>query len=87
MNLFFTKKFGSLRVGSSIRLNSKNFLIISIAAMFYYMIYMMIFITEFSFRILWLILKGMWALTKWCAYKIKQLILFFIDKIKKSREK
>ena len=24
MNLFFTKKFGSLRVGSSIRMNSKN---------------------------------------------------------------
>ena len=87
MNLFFTKKFGSLRVGSSIRLNSKNFLLISIAAMFYYTIYMMILVTEFSFRILWLILKGMWALTKWCAYKIKQLILFFIDKIKKSREK
>ena len=87
MNLFFTKKFGSLRVGSSIRLNSKNFLLVSIAAMFYYTIYMMILITEFSFRILWLILKGMWALTKWCAYKIKQLILFFIDKIKKSREK
>ena len=87
MNLFFTKKFGSLRVGSSIRLNSKNFLLVSIAAMFYYMIYMMILVTEFSFRILWLILKGMWALTKWCAYKIKQLILFLIGKIKKSREK
>ena len=87
MNLFFTKKFGSLRVGSSIRMNSKNFLLVSIAAMFYYTIYMMILVTEFSFRILWLILKGMWALTKWCAYKIKQLILFFIDKIKKSREK
>lgn len=87
MNLFFTKKFGSLRVGSSIRLNSKNFLIVSIAAMFYYMIYMVILVTEFSFRILWLILKGMWALTKWCAYKIKQLILLLIGKIKKSREK
>ena len=87
MNLFFTKKFGSLRVGSSIRMNSKNFLLVSIAAMFYYTIYLMILVTEFSFRILWLILKGMWALTKWCAYKIKQLILFFIDKIKKSREK
>ena len=68
-------------------MNSKNFLLVSIAAMFYYTIYMMILVTEFSFRILWLILKGMWALTKWCAYKIKQLILFFIDKIKKSREK
>ena len=87
MNLFFTKKFGSLRVGSSIRMNSKNFLLVSIAATFYYTIYMMILVTEFSFRILWLILKGMWALTKWCAYKIKQLILFLIDKIKKSREK
>lgn len=87
MNLFFTKKFGSLRVGSSIRMNSKNFLLVSIAAMFYYTIYMMILVTEFSFRILWLILKGMWALTKWCAYKIKQLILFLIGKIKKSREK
>ena len=87
MNLFFTKKFGSLRVGSSIRLNSKNFLIVSIAAMLYYTIYMMIFVTEFSFRILWLILKGVWAVTKWCAHKIKQLILFLIDKIKKSREK
>ena len=87
MNLFFTKKFGSLRVGSSIRMNSKNFLLVSIAAMFYYTIYLMILVTEFSLRILWLILKGMWALTKWCAYKIKQLILFFIDKIKKSREK
>ena len=87
MNLFFTKKFGSLRVGSSIRMNSKNFLLVSIAAMFYYTIYLMILVTEFSFRILWLILKGMWALTKWCAYKIKQLILFLIDKIKKSREK
>ena len=87
MNLFFTKKFGSLRVGSSIRMNSKNFLLVSIAAMIYYTIYMMILVTEFSFRILWLILKGMWALTKWCAYKIKQLILFLIDKIKKSREK
>ena len=87
MNLFFTKKFGSLRVGSSIRMNSKNFLLVSIAAMFYYTIYLMILVTEFSLRILWLILKGMWAVTKWCAYKIKQLILFFIDKIKKSREK
>ena len=87
MNLFFTKKFGNLRVGSSIRMNSKNFLLVSIAAMFYYTIYMMILVTEFSFRILWLILKGMWALTKWCVHKIKQLILFFIDKIKKSREK
>ena len=87
MNLFFTKKFGSLRVGSSIRLNSKNFPIVSIAAMLYYTIYMMIFVTEFSFRILWLILKGVWAVTKWCAHKIKQLILFLIGKIKKSREK
>ena len=87
MNLFFTKKFGSLRVGSSIRLNSKNFLLVSIAAMLYYTIYLMILVTEFSLRILWLILKGMWALTKWCAYKIKQLILFLIGKIKKSREK
>ena len=87
MNLFFTKKFGSLRVGSSIRMNSKNFLLVSIAAMFYYTIYLMILVTEFSLRILWLILKGMWALTKWCAHKIKQLILFLIDKIKKSREK
>ena len=51
MNLFFTKKFGSLRVGSSIRLNSKNFLIVSIAAMLYYTIYLMILITEFSLRI------------------------------------
>ena len=87
MKLSFTTKFGNLRVGSSIRMNSKNFLLVSIAAMLYYTIYMMILVTEFSFRILWLILKGMWALTKWCAYKIKQLILFFIDKIKKSREK
>ena len=87
MNLFLTKKFGSLRVGSSIRMNSKNFLIVSIAEMFYYTIYMMILVTEFSFRILWLILKGMWALTKWCVLKIKQLILFLTEKIKKSREK
>lgn len=87
MNLFFTKKFGSLRVGSSIRMNSKNFLLVSIAAMFYYTIYMMILVTEFSFRILWLILKGMWAVTKWCVHKIKQLILLLIGKIKKSREK
>ena len=87
MNLFFTKKFGSLRVGSSIRMNAKNILIVSIAAMFYYTIYMMILVTEFSFRILWLILKAMWAVAKWCVHKIKQLILFFIDKIKKSREK
>ena len=54
MNLFFTKKFGSLRVGSSIRMNSKNFLIVSIAAMLYYTIYLMILITEFSLRIFWL---------------------------------
>ena len=87
MKLYFTKKFGNLRVGSSIRMNSKNFLLVSIAAMLYYTIYLMILVTEFSLRILWLILKGMWALTKWCAYKIKQLILFLIDKIKKSREK
>ena len=87
MNLFFTKKFGSLRVGSSIRMNSKNFLLVSIAAMLYYTIYLMILITEFSFRILWLILKGVWAVAKWCAHKIKQLILFLIGKIKKSREK
>ena len=38
--------------------------------MFYYTIYLMILVTEFSFRILWLILKGMWAVTKWCAHKI-----------------
>ena len=87
MKLYFTKKFGNLRVGSSIRMNSKNFLLVSLAAMLYYTIYLMILVTEFSLRILWLILKGMWALTKWCAYKIKQLILFLIDKIKKSREK
>ena len=87
MKLYFTKKFGNLRVGSSIRMNSKNFLLVSIAAMLYYTIYLMILVTEFSLRILGLILKGMWALTKWCAYKIKQLILFLIDKIKKSREK
>ena len=87
MKLYFTKKFGNLRIGSSIRMNSKNFLLVSIAAMFYYTIYMMILVTEFSFRILWLILKGMWVVTKWCTHKIKQLILFLIGKIKKSREK
>lgn len=87
MKLYFTKKFGNLRVGSSIRMNSKNFLLVSIAAMLYYTIYLMILVTEFSFRILWLILKGMWAACVWCAHKIKQLILFLIDKIKKSREK
>lgn len=87
MKLYFTKKFGNLRVGSSIRMNSKNFLLVSIAAMLYYTIYLMILVTEFSFRILWLILKGMWAACVWCARKIKQLICFTIDKIKKSREK
>ena len=87
MNLFFTKKFGSLRVGSSIRMNSKNFLLVSIAAMLYYTIYLMILITEFSLRIFWLFLKAMWAVAKWCAHKIKQLIRFLTDKIKKSREK
>ena len=87
MNLFFTKKFGGLRVGSSIRMNSKNFLLVSIAAMLYYTIYLMILITEFSLRIFWLFLKAMWAAAKWCAHKIKQLIRFLTDKIKKSREK
>lgn len=87
MKLYFTKKFGNLRVGSSIRMNSKNFLLVSIAAMLYYTIYLMILVTEFSLQIFWIFLKGMWAACVWCARKIKQLICFTIDKIKKSREK
>lgn len=87
MKLYFTKKFGNLRVGSSIRMNSKNFLLVSIAAMLYYTIYLMILVTEFSLQIFWIFLKGMWAACVWCARKIKQLICFTIDKIKKLREK
>lgn len=87
MKLYFTKKFGNLRVGSSIRMNSKNFLLVSIAAMLYYTIYLMILVTEFSLQIFWIFLRGMWAACVWCARKIKQLICFTIDKIKKLREK
>lgn len=87
MKLYFTKKFGNLRVGSSIRMNSKNFLLVSIAAMLYYTIYLMILVTEFSLRVFWIFLRGMWAACVWCARKIMQLICFIIDKIKKSREK
>ena len=86
MKLYFTKKFGNLRIGSSIRMNSKNFLFVSIVVMFYYTIYLMILVTEFSLQIFWIFLKGMWAACVWCARKIKQLICFTIDKIKKSRE-
>lgn len=86
MKLYFTKKFGNLRVGSSIRMSSKNFLLVSIAAMLYYTIYLMILVTEFSLQIFWIFLKGMWAACVWCVRKIKQLICFTIDKIKKSRE-
>lgn len=87
MKLYFTKKFGNLRVGSSIKMNSKNFLLVSIVAMLYYTIYLMILVTEFSLQIFWILIKAMWTSCVWCARKIKQLICFIIDKIKKSREK
>lgn len=87
MKLYFSKKFGNLRVGSSIRMNSKNFFFVAIAAMFYYTIYFMILVTEFSLQIFWIFIKAMWTVCVWCARKIKQLICYVISKIKKSREK
>lgn len=82
MRLSISQKLGPFRLGGSMKLTWWNAIFIAMAAMCYYMIYIVILLFELLIMFYYYMFKWLFKGCRWCFRKIKALIQKFITFIK-----
>lgn len=82
MRLYLSRKMGPFRLGGSIKLTWWNALFIAMAAMCYYLVYLIILLIELMIMVYYYMFKWIFKGCRWCFRKIKSLCSKFISYIK-----